>query len=222
MTFAAGLGFNTQYLGWGTMFVDFDNDSWPDIIVVNGHVYPEVDRQHLGSTYEQLRLLYRNLGNGKFADVGIAAGPAFQDRYSGRGLALADFWNDGRMSAVIANMNAPASLLVNEMKNSNHWVAFRTMGTKSNRDGLGAKITVRIGKRTLVDEVRSGSSYNSNNDMRVHFGLGDATRIDSVEVRWPSGLTEVFKAKIDGFNELREGSGTPVKPSTGVAPRGSC
>ena len=215
MTFAAGLGFNTQYLGWGTMFVDFDNDSWPDIIVVNGHVYPEVDRQQLGSTYEQPRLLYRNLANGKFADVGSAAGPAFQDRFSGRGLALADFWNDGRMSAVIANMNAPVSLLVNEMKNSNHWVAFRTIGTKSNRDGLGAKITVRIDKRSLVDEVRSGSSYNSNNDMRVHFGLGDATKIDSVEVRWPSGLTEVFKANIDTFNELREGSGTPVRRSTG-------
>ena len=108
-------------------------------------------------------------------------------------------------------MNAPVSLLVNDRKNGNHWVAFKTIGTRSNRDGLGAKITVHIGKRILVDEVRSGSSYNSNNDMRVHFGLGTATKIDGVEVRWPSGITQTFNAKIDAFNELKEGSGTPVK-----------
>jgi hypothetical protein len=212
-TFAAGLGLHTQYLGWGTMFFDFDNDSWPDLLVINGHVYPEVERQHLGSDYEQPRLLYRNLGNGKFADVGDAAGAAFQDRASGRGLAIADFWNDGRQSAVVANMNAPVALLVNQMKYANHWVAFKTVGTKSNRDGLGARISVTIGKRVLVDEVRSGSSYDSNNDMRVHFGLGEATKIDSVEVRWPNGLTETFPAKIDAFNELKEGAGTAVKTS---------
>jgi hypothetical protein len=211
-TFAAGLGLHTQYLGWGTMFIDSDNDSWPDIMVINGHVYPEVDRQHLGSDYEEPRLLYRNLGNGQFEDVGNLAGPAFKDRAFGRGLAIADFWNDGRQSAVVTNMNAPLSLLVNEMKSPNHWVAFRTIGTKSNRDGIGAKIKVRVGKRVLVDEVRSGSSYNSNNDMRVHFGLGDAAKIDNVEVRWPSGLTETFAAKIDSLNELTEGTGKPITP----------
>ena len=211
-TFAAGLGLHTQYLGWGTMFFDFDNDSWPDLLVINGHVYPEVEKQHLGSDYEQPRLLYRNLGNGKFADVGEAAGAAFQDRASGRGLAIADLWNDGRQSAVVANMNAPVALLVNQMKYSNHWVAFKIVGTKSNRDGLGAKISVTIGKRVLVDEVRSGSSYDSNNDMRVHFGLGEATKIDSLEVRWPNGQTETFPAKVDAFNELKEGAGTAVKP----------
>ncbi len=210
-TFAAALGLHTQYLGWGTMFFDFDNDSWPDLLVINGHVYPEVEKQHLGSDYEQPRLLYRNLGNGKFADVGDAAGAAFQDHASGRGLAIGDFWNDGRQSAVVANMNAPVALLVNQMKYSNHWVAFKTVGTKSNRDGLGAKISVTIGKRVLVDEVRSGSSYDSNNDMRVHFGLGEATKIDSVEVRWPNGQTETFPAKIDAFNELKEGTGTAMK-----------
>jgi hypothetical protein len=212
-TFAAGLGLHTQYLGWGTMFFDFDNDSWPDLLVINGHVYPEVEKQHLGSDYEQPRLLYRNLGNGKFADVGDAAGAAFQDRASGRGLAIADFWNDGRQSAVVANMNAPVALLVNQMKYANHWVAFKTVGTRSNRDGLGTKISVSIGKRVLVDEVRSGSSYDSNNDMRVHFGLGEATKVDSVEVRWPNGLAESFPAKIDAFNELKEGAGTAVKTS---------
>jgi hypothetical protein len=108
-------------------------------------------------------------------------------------------------------MNAPVSLLVNQMKYANHWVAFKTIGTKSNRDGLGAKITVRAGKRLLVDEVRSGSSYDSSSDLRVHFGLGAVTKIDSVEVRWPSGLTETFLAKIDAINQLKEGSGTPQK-----------
>lgn len=212
-TFAAGLGLYTQYLGWGTMFFDYDNDSWPDILVVNGHVYPEVEKQHLGSDYEQPRLLYHNAANGQFKDVAKNAGPGLQGRASGRGLAIADLWNDGRQSAVITNMNAPVSLLVNEMKYPNHWVAFKTIGTKSNRDGIGAKITVKIDKRVLVDEVRSGSSYNSNNDLRVHFGLGAATRIDGVEVRWPSGMTETFTAKIDAFNELKEGSGKAVQKS---------
>ena len=210
-TFAAGLGIHTQYLGWGAMFFDFDNDSWPDILIVNGHVYPEVETKHLGSDYKQRRLLYRNLGNGKFVDVGDAAGSAFQERASGRGLAIADFWNDGRQSAVISNMNAPVALLVNQMKYANHWVAFKTIGTKSNRDGIGAKISVSVGKRVLVDEVRSGSSYDSNNDMRVHFGLGAANKIDSVHVRWPSGIAEIFSAKVDSINQLKEGAGTAVK-----------
>jgi enediyne biosynthesis protein E4 len=212
VTFAAGLGLHTQYLGWGTMFLDFDNDSWPDIIVVNGHVYPEVEKQHLGSDYEEPRLLYRNLGNGQFTEVGNAAGPALLGRASGRGLALADFWNDGRQSAVITNMNAPVALLVNDMKYTNHWLAIKTIGTKSNRDGIGATVAVTLGnKRTLVDEVRSGSSYNSNNDMRVHFGLGAVSKIDSVQIRWPSGLMETFVPKIDSVNELKEGTGTAVK-----------
>jgi hypothetical protein len=211
MTFAAGLGLHTQYLGWGTMFFDFDNDSWPDIVVVNGHVYPEVDKQHLGSDYEEPRLLYRNLGNGQFAEVSSLGGPAFQGRASGRGLAIADFWNDGRQSAVVTNMNAPVSLLVNDMKYSNHWIDIKTVGTKSNRDGIGARVTVKIGKRTLVDEVRSGSSYNSNNDLRVHFGLGEVTNVDSVEIRWPSGLMEGFTVKPDSVTIMKEGTGVALK-----------
>jgi hypothetical protein len=120
-------------------------------------------------------------------------------------------WNDGRISAVISNMNAPPMLLVNDLRNGNHWIALRTVGTKSNRDGIGAKITVKSGARTLVDEVRSGSSYISNNDMRVHFGLGSATKIDSVQVRWPSGLIERFEnLPVDSFHTLKEGAGMPV------------
>ncbi len=209
-TYKAGLGLYTQYLGWGTMFFDIDNDGWPDLIVINGHVYPEVEKYKLGSDYREPRMLYHNNGNRTFTDISKSAGSGFQGRESGRGLAVGDLWNDGRMSALISNMNAPLALLVNQEKNRNHWVAFKTEGTKSNRDGIGARITMRAGNRTFVDEVRSGSSYISSNDMRVHFGLGATTKIDSVEVRWPSGLVEKFDSlEIDKIQMLKEGSGKP-------------
>jgi len=227
-TFPAGFGMNTQYLGWGVMFFDFDNDGWPDLLLVNGHVYPEVDSQHLGSSFREPKILYHNNANGTFTDISGNAGPGITAMSSSRGLAVGDLWNDGRMSAVVSNMNAPPSLLVNDVRNGNHWIAFRTIGAfssssasqkyKSNRDGIGAKITVKAGARIFVDEVRSGSSYISNSDTRVHFGLGAATKIDSVEVRWPSGLVERFeKVAIDSFNTLKEGSGSPVPPESSPA-----
>jgi len=240
-TFPAGFGLNTQYLGWGVMFADVDNDGWPDLLLANGHVYPEVDSQHLGSNFREPKILYHNNGNGKFTDISATAGPAITAVSSARGLAIGDLWNDGRISAVISNMNAPPMLLVNDLPNANHWITFRTLGASpagrplkkssatpaqtstspltatsstsfsSNRDGIGAKITAKAGTRTLVDEVRSGSSYISNNDMRVHFGLGSATKIDCVQVRWPSGLVERFEnLPVDSIHTLKEGSGTPV------------
>jgi enediyne biosynthesis protein E4 len=210
-TSAAGLGLYTQYLGWGTMFLDFDNDGWPDLILVNGHVYPEVDSQHLGSNYKEPRILYHNNGDGTFSDVSSAAGSGITAAASSRGLAVGDLWNDGRMSAVVSNMNAPPSLLVNQLRNANHWIAIRAVGTKSNRDGIGARIRVKTGTRILVDEVRSGSSYDSNSDMRVHFGLGASAKIDGVEVRWPSGLVERFvNLPVDAIHLVKEGSGEAV------------
>ena len=214
-TYAAGLGLHTQYLGWGTMFVDVDNDGWPDLLLINGHVYPEVEINKLGSEYEEPRVLYRNNGNGTFSDISASAGPAFKARASGRGLAIGDLWNDGRVSAVVSNMNDKVALLVNDAKPTNHWMAFRTVGTKSNRDGIGARIEVRAGQRRFIDEVRSGSSYMSNNDMRVHFGLGVVTKLESVEVLWPSGLVERFAdLAVDQIHTIKEGSGTtvPTKP----------
>jgi enediyne biosynthesis protein E4 len=211
VTFAAGLGVHTQYLGWGTMFLDFDNDGWPDLILVNGHVYPEVDKYHLGSGYQEPRLLYHNNGNGSFSDVSAAAGPGINAVSSSRGLAVGDLWNNGQVSALISNMNAKLSLLVNAVRSDNHWISFKTVGTRSNRDGIGARITVNVSKRTLVDEVRSGSSYMSQSDLRVHFGLGSATKIDSVQVHWPSGLLERFDNLIlDRIQTLKEGSGSTV------------
>jgi hypothetical protein len=213
VTFAAGLGLHTQYLGWGTMFLDFDNDGWPDLLLVNGHVYPEVDKQHLGSNYQEPRILYHNNGDGKFTDVSELAGPAITTANSSRGLAVGDLWNDGRTSAVINNMSAAPSLLENQMRYLNHWIAIKAVGTKSNRDGIGARITIKAGKRIFVDDVRSGSSYISNSDMRVHFGLGAATKIDSLEIRWPNGQTEKFPAPaVDKIHAIKEGSGTSATP----------
>jgi hypothetical protein len=212
VTFSAGLGLHTQYLGWGTAFFDMDNDGWPDLLLVNGHVYPEVDKQKLGSSYEEPRILYHNDGTGKFDDISDQAGTGITTPHAGRGLAMGDLWNDGRISAVISNMNAPPSLLVNQVRSTNHWIAFRTIGTKSNRDGIGARILVKAGPRTLVDEVRSGSSYNSNHDMRVHFGLGAIAKVDWVDVRWPSGLTERYEdVTSDKINTLKEGSGKALE-----------
>jgi enediyne biosynthesis protein E4 len=213
VTFAAGLGLYTRYLGWGTMFLDFDNDGWPDLLLVNGHVYPEVDKQNLGSSYEEPRILYHNNGNKTFTDVSSQAGPGITTVHAGRGLAIGDLWNDGRISAVINNMNANPSLLVNQVRTPNHWIGIKTVGNKSNRDGIGARVTVKAGPRVLVDEVRSGSSYDSNNDVRLHFGLGAATRIDWVQIRWPSGVTEQFDSlPVDAIHTLKEGSGAAVKP----------
>jgi enediyne biosynthesis protein E4 len=213
ITFAAGLGVHTRYLGWGTMFFDFDNDGWPDLIQANGHVYPEVEKFHLGSEFKEPRILYRNNGNGTFLDVSASAGPGITAASSARGLAVGDLWNDGRLSVVINNMNAEPSLLVNSVRSANHWIAFKTLGTRSNRDGIGAKIIVITGKRQMIAEVRSGSSYVSQSDIRVHVGLGSTTKVDSVEVRWPSGLVEHYDdPPIDTVDTLKEGSGTAMKP----------
>jgi hypothetical protein len=210
-TFPAGLGLHTRYLGWGAMFFDFDNDTWPDLLLVNGHVYPEVDKYKLGSNYEEPRILYHNNGNGTFTDISDSAGPGITTRWSGRGLAIGDLSNDGQLAAVISNMNARPSLLVNQVHNRNHWVEIKTVGTACNRDGIGARLTLRVGKRVLVDEVRSGSSYDSNNDMRVHFGLGGATKIEDLQIRWPNGLVERFAGlAVDSIHILREGTGTKL------------
>ena len=207
----AGLGLNTQYLGWGTMFLDVDNDGWLDVLAVNGHVYPEVDTSRLGSTYKEPRVLYWNEGNGKFKDVSKESGPGCTEPRSSRGMAIADLWNDGRISAVMNNINSKPSLLINLAGNANHWLGIRTVGTKSNRDGIGARVVLFSGGRKYVQEVRSGSSYISSNDLRLHFGLGSAKSVDRIEVHWPSGLTESFaEPGVDRLITLTEGKGKPL------------
>jgi enediyne biosynthesis protein E4 len=217
-TFRAGLGLHTQYLGWGTIFFDFDNDSWPDLILVNGHVYPEVDKYHLGSSYQEPRILYHNNGNGTFTDVSASAGPGITTAASSRGLAVGDLWNDGKLSAVISNMNARPSLLVNQVRSPNHWIGIKAVGTRSNRDAIGARVRIKVGKRTLIDEVRSAGSYISSNDMRLHFGIGSAAKIDSLEIRWPGGIVERFdELAVDKIHTLKEGSGTAVAATAKAA-----
>jgi enediyne biosynthesis protein E4 len=209
--FDAGLGLNTQYLGWGVMFFDMDNDGWPDILIANGHVYPEVDTAHLGASYKEPRLVYWNQGNGKFKDISSTAGPGCAEPESSRGLAIADFWNDGRISAMINNSGAKPMLLVNQAANTNHWIGIRIEGVQSNRDGIGASVRVSAGSKSWVQEVRSGSSYLSSSDLRLHFGLGSAKKIDGVEIDWPSGRKESFPPPlVDRMVSFKEGTGAAV------------
>jgi len=214
VTFTAGLGVNLDALGWGTMFTDVDNDGYPDLLVVNGHVYPEVDSAHLGATFKEPRFLYWNQGNGHFKDLSKSSGPGLTEPLSGRGLAIADLFNDGRMEAIVNNLSDRPMLLVNEAKNANHWLGLHLIGTVSNKSAIGARVTLHGSKRNWVDEVRSGSSYNSSSDQRLHFGLGTETSIESIEVRWPNGRREQFQpGAIDRILDVVEGRGKPL-PST--------
>jgi enediyne biosynthesis protein E4 len=208
-TFPAGLGINTDALGWGAAFADVDNDGWPDLLVVNGHVYPEVDSEVMGTRYREPRFLYYNLGNGKFKDLSKSAGPGLTEPRSGRGLAIGDLFNDGRIDAVVNNLSDFPMLLVNVASNKNHWLGLRLVGTTSNKDGIGSRVTLHGAKRTWVDEVRSGSSFNSSNDLRLHFGLGASPGVTSIEIRWPNGRDEVFDPPpdLDHFIEMTEGTG---------------
>jgi hypothetical protein len=211
VTYRAGLGVSNRFLGWGVGFVDLDHDGWKDLLMVNGHVYPAIDRLGPQSPYRQERNVYWNLRNGAFLDLSAQAGPAIQDRRSSRGAAFGDLDNDGALEVVINNMDDEPSLLVNRGEKKN-WLRVRTRGTRSNRDGIGARVTVTAGSLKLTDEVRSGASYLSHNDLRLHFGLGEAKQADSLEVRWPSGRREVFPA-VEANREilLEEGKGKTLR-----------
>ena len=191
-SFEAGLGINTKYLGFGVGFFDLDNDGHKDIFIANGHVYPQIAGRKLHVSYRQPRLLYRNLGNGRFADVSAGAGPAIAVASVGRGCAFADLDNDGDLDIVINNLDGPPSLLRNDGGNRNNWLLVKCTGTRSNRSAIGTRVRVVAGGRSQIDEVMSGSGYYSQNDLRLHFGLGASKTVDLVEVTWPSGGKESF------------------------------
>jgi predicted nucleotidyltransferase len=202
---AATLG---PYLGWGVGFVDVDNDGLLDLFIANGHVYPDVARTGT-STYRQRNQLFRNVGRGRFAHVTEAAG-GLQIEKSSRGAAFGDYDNDGDVDVLVVAIDDRPTLLRNDT-DSGHWITVRLEGTKSNRDAVGAKVTLEAGGRRQVAEVRSGGSYISHNDMRVHFGMGDAAAVDRLVIRWPSGLVETAaRLAVDRFYVAREGAG--VRP----------
>jgi hypothetical protein len=190
-TLAAGLANSTRYVGWGTGFVDIDNDTWPDLFWVSGHVFPEVERLKTDVHYKDHAILYRNLGNGQFSDITSRAGPAFSERHSARGAAFGDFDNDGSVEIVVNNQNEPPSLLKLAGKPHGNWIIIRLEGTQSNRSAIGARLKLTTGTRVQTDEVRSGGSYLSQSDLRVRFGLGNAASIDRLEIDWPSGIREI-------------------------------
>ena len=187
----AGLAAN-HLLGWGIAFVDLDDDGWKDLIIANGHVYPEIDRSPLGERYLQKTLVYRNLGDGKFEDITPTAGPALEIPRPARGLAIGDVDGDGRPEIVIVNMNSKPSLLKNTGARQN-FLSVKLTGTKSNRSAIGARVTVEAGGRRQIDEVISGGSFYSQNDMALYFGLSHTPAVKSLLVRWPSGETQEWK-----------------------------
>jgi len=206
MTLRAGLGRATQFLGWGTLFVDIDDDGWPDIVMANGHVYPEMEGRNLESAFRERKEVYWNRHDGKFRDVSLDAGPGATAPLNSHGLAAGDLNNDGSIELVVNNSYARPSVLKNFGDRGN-WISMKLIGTKSNRDAIGARVTLLAAGHRQVQEVRSGGSYISQSDFRLHFGLGTAVRADSVEVRWPSGAMQKFADWAANQSvEIREGS----------------
>jgi hypothetical protein len=209
VSFVSGIGPPTvPFLGWGTGCVDFDNDGWPDLFVVNGHVYPQVDHLEAGAKYRERKLVFLNQHDGTFRDVSNLAGAPLAIPQPSRGAAFGDLDNDGRIDVVVENIDGKPMVLHNEGNNHNHWITLQLIGTRSNRAAIGAKVKAVAGTLVLVDEVHSGGSYLSQNDLRIHFGLGDSSHVDRVEIRWLGGKTEVVQnLSADRFYVVREGTG---------------
>jgi hypothetical protein len=209
-TFAAGLGLNTRWLGWGAAFVDLDNDGWLDLLLTNGHVYPEVRQVKSEAGYEQPKVVYRNLGGGRFEDVTARLGPPVTLPRPARGAAFGDIDNDGWIDVAIANVNDHPDLYRVSGDPSRHWIELKLVGTTSNRDAIGARVHLIAGGVEQWQEVRGGGSYLSQNDLRVHFGLGAATIVDRLDIRWPNGGEEHWAhLAADRLHTMTEGKRLP-------------
>jgi len=207
VTIRAGLGVEPRYVGWGAGRADLDNDGFPDLFVATGSVYPEVERTLPAYPFRTPRLVFRNLGDGRFEELIEEAGPGVSAVHTSRGCAFGDFDNDGDVDIVVMNMNEPPSLLRNDVSGDGHWLKVLLVGVKSNRSAIGAGVIARYGERTQAQEVMASSSFYSASDRRLHFGLGPATTAD-LTIRWPSGATEkAAGVAADQLVVIREGSG---------------
>jgi hypothetical protein len=218
VTRSAGVGRVTRWLGWGVQFYDFDNSGWPGFLISNGHVYPEVDGKDLGTSYRQPKVAYYNLRDRTFANITAQAGVTLSERHSGRGMALGDLFNNGREEALVSNMNETPSLYYNTAPVGN-FISLQLIGVKSNRAALGAQVTLEQDGDKHQKEVRSGDGFISQSDLRVHFGLGKATKAARVVIRWPNGLDETLRdLPANRFYIVREGSGVDSKQTRGISP----
>ena len=210
VTFSSGIGINNSYVAWGCAFLDYDNDGWADLMQINGHVYPEIEGHAVGQTYKNPRLVYRNLGNGHFADVSAQMGPGITEKYSSRGAAFGDYDNDGDMDALVLNLGDLPSLLRNEGGSRQNWIKLKLIGTLCNRTAIGARVRVVSGTHSQIDEVHSGSSVMSQSDLRLHFGLGKSQVIDLIEVKWPT------TQKIERFTKVPANQILTIRESQGI------
>jgi hypothetical protein len=198
---------NTRWLGWGVGFLDLENDGWLDLFLVNGHVYPEVEQLKSEAGYEQRKVVYRNLRNGRFADVSERLGAPVTTPRAGRGAAFADFDNDGDIDIVVNNVHDTPDLFRLDRSAERGWIAFRLVGTQSNRSAIGARVRLVTSDGVQLQEVRGGGSYYSQNDLRVLFGIGDGG-VERVEVRWPNGREETWTGLAAvRYHTLKEGTG---------------
>jgi hypothetical protein len=222
VSYAAGVALpSLPWVKWGTAFVDLDNDGWLDLITVSGHVYPQVDSLPSGGGYREPKLFQLNQKDGTFCDASDMAGKALQERHVSRGLAVGDLFNDGNVDVVVGDIDGGPMILRNRGIQGRHWVSFELSGSKSNRLALNARITVVAGGITQTDEVHSGGSYLSQSDLRIHFGLANATKIDKIEIHWPSGRSEILtNLVVDQHYAVVEGSGiVPFDRAKAPAPK---
>lgn len=203
----AGIARPTErFVGWGDAFVDLDNSGWLDLVLVNGHVYPQVDNAKLGTAYREPKLVFQNQRNGNFKDVSAQIGNVVTMPQVSRGLAVGDLFNRGRLDLVVENLTGPPMILEARPDPANHWVSFELEGNPSNRMALNARVLVTTGTMQQMNEVRSGGSYLSQSDTRLHFGLGTSAKVDKVEIKWPDGTSQTFTdLSADRFYHLKEG-----------------